>query len=166
MKRTPFAIAHPLFVFAMGLGGIFVSVDASADADEVQIGRYSTLPPVATVAQADLLAAIITVRIPESVQTVGEAVRFLLLRSGYRLLAKEDMNMDTVDLLALPLPAVHRAFGPIVLRDALEMLAGPAFRLVQDPQHRLISFELCPLAKGAAQTIDSGWIKGGPRDGG
>jgi type IV pili sensor histidine kinase/response regulator len=121
---------------------------------------------VATVAQADLLAAIIMVRIPESVQTVGEAVRYLLLRSGYRLLAEEAMNADAIDLLALPLPAVHRAFGPIVLRHALEMLVGPAFRLVQDPQHRLISFELCPLAKGATQTIDSGWMKEDSRDGG
>lgn len=166
MKRTPFAIARPLFALAMGLGGVCVPADASADVDEVQVGRYSTLPPVATAAQADLLAAIITVRIPDSVQTVGEAVRYLLLRSGYRLQAMEAMNADTVDLLALPLPAVHRAFGPIVLRHALEMLVGPAFRLVQDPQHRLISFELCPLAKGATPIIDSSWIKEDPRDGG
>jgi type IV pili sensor histidine kinase/response regulator len=166
MKRAPIAIPRPLLALAMGLGGLFVLADASADVDEVQVGRYSTLPPVATAAQADLLAVIITVRIPESAQTVGDAVRYLLLRSGYRLQAMEAMNPDTVDLLALPLPAVHRAFGPMVLRHALEMLAGPAFRLVQDPQHRLISFELCPLAKGATESIDSGWTKEDPHDGG
>lgn len=166
MKRAPFTIARPLFAFVLGLCGVGVPVDASAATDEVQVGRYSTLPPVATVAQADLLAAIITVQIPESVQTVGEAMRYLLLRSGYRLLAEEAMPADTVELLALPLPAVHRAFGPIALRHALEMLAGPVFRLVQDPQHRLISFDLCPSAKGAAQTIDSGWTKEVSQDGG
>ena len=166
MKRAPFAIARPLFVLAMGLGGVGVPADASADVDEIQVGRYSTLPPVATTAQTDLLAAIITVQIPDSVQTVGDAVRYLLLRSGYRLLAEEARPADTVDLLALPLPAVHRAFGPIALRHALEMLAGPTFRLAQDPQHRLISFDLCPLAQGVSQIIDSRWIKEGPRDGG
>jgi len=166
MKRVPVAITRPLFALVLGLGGVGVPVDASADTDEVQVGRYSTLPPVATVAQADLLAAIITVQIPDSVQTVGEAVRYLLLRSGYRLLAEEAMPADTVELLALPLPAVHRAFGPITLRHALEMLAGPAFRLVQDPQHRLISFDLCPSARGATHTIDSGGIKEDPQDGG
>jgi type IV pili sensor histidine kinase/response regulator len=29
------------------------------------------------------------------------------------------------------------------LHEALETLGGPAFRLVEDPLHRLVSFERC-----------------------
>ena len=46
-------------------------------------------------------------------------------------------------LLAQPLPAVHRVLGPLRLDQALQILAGPVFKLVQDPLHRRIAFELC-----------------------
>jgi type IV pili sensor histidine kinase/response regulator len=47
------------------------------------------------------------------------------------------------DLLGFPLPEAHRSLGPMSLQHALETLAGPAFRLVEDPLHRLVSFERC-----------------------
>jgi len=37
------------------------------------------------------------------------------------------------------------------LRDALETVAGPAFHLVQDPFHRLITFERCAPDRVAVQ---------------
>ena len=86
-----------------------------------------------------------TVRFPERIQTVGEAVRYLLQRSGYRLATAESIGPDTVALFALPLPTVHRSLGPMALKDALETLAGPVFHLVQDPVHRLITFERCAV---------------------
>ncbi len=54
-------------------------------------------------------------------------------------------------MFALPLPAVHRSLGPMTLRDALKTLAGPAFNLVQDPVHRLITFERCSTGRLAVQ---------------
>ena len=92
-----------------------------------------------------------TVRFPKRIQTLGEAVRYLLQRSGYRLATAEAIGPDTVALFALPLPAVHRSLGPMTLRDALETLAGPAFHLVQDPVHRLITFERCAMDRFAVQ---------------
>ncbi|MCP3994765.1 MAG: hypothetical protein GY722_06845, partial [bacterium] len=83
--------------------------------------------------------------------TVGEAVRYLLQRSGYRLPTAESIGPDTVVLFGLPLPAVHRSLGPMTLRDALATLAGPAFYLVQDPVHRLITFERCAADRSAVQ---------------
>ncbi|MCB1871754.1 MAG: hypothetical protein KDI49_07080, partial [Gammaproteobacteria bacterium] len=77
------------------------------------------------------------------IQTLGEAVRYLLQRSGYRLAKIESTGPDTVTLFALPLPVVHRSLGPMTLRDALKTLAGPTFNLVQDPVHRLVTFERC-----------------------
>jgi type IV pili sensor histidine kinase/response regulator len=44
-------------------------------------------------------------------------------------------------LFELPLPAVHRSLGPLILRHALEVLGGPAYELAADPAGRLVSFE-------------------------
>ena len=107
---------------------------------------------VPTEAQADLLATTLTIRFPERIRTLGEAVRYLLQRSGYRLAKVQSIGPDTVTLFALPLPAVHRNLGPMTLRDALETLAGPAFNLVQDPVHRLVTFERCSTDRLAVGT--------------
>ena len=39
----------------------------------------------------------------------------------------------------------------MTLRDALEILAGPAFHLVQDPVHRLITYERCATDRVAVE---------------
>ena len=41
----------------------------------------------------------------------------------------------------------------MMLRDALETLAGPAFHLVQDPVHRLVTFERCMPRQIAVRDI-------------
>ncbi len=108
---------------------------------------YSAAP---TQAQAELLEATVTVQLPARIQTIGEAVRYLLQRSGYRLAATESTAPETLALFALTLPAVHRHLGPMTLREALETLAGLAFHLIQDPVHRLITFEQCAVKQVAA----------------
>ena len=112
-------------------------------ASEVQVGRYSMYAATPTTAQKDLLTSIIKIQFPEKLQTVGEAVQHLLKGSGYRLARTEVIGQDTLDLFALPLPDTHRSLGPMPLKTALETLAGPAFRLVEDPVHRLLTFERC-----------------------
>lgn len=113
------------------------AISAPVQANEVQVGRYSLYEATPTIAQRDLLATTTSIQFPERIQTVGEAVRYLLQRSGYRLSGTETMGPDTVSLFALPLPAVHRSLGPMPLRAALETLVGPAFRLVEDQVYRL-----------------------------
>ena len=136
---------------ALGLcfAGLAVLAAARAPADEVQVGRYSALRAAPTAAQSHLLATLVTVRFPASVTTVGEAVQHLLARSGYRLADEVAADPARVGLFQLPLPAVHRALGPMSLQSALETLAGPAFRLVEDPVHRLLSFERCAVSRTA-----------------
>ena len=114
-------------------------------AQEIQVERYSTVQALPTQAQVDPLLTVVTVRFPEQVTTVGEAIHDLLRHSGYRLasLQASDPAMET--LVRLALPEVHRALGPMRLDRALTTLSGQAFRLVRDPVHRLVSFELCPL---------------------
>ena len=143
MKRSIFHPTHPVAAIAICIDGICTVASVNLQANDSQVGRYSLLAATPTQAQAELLATTMTVRFPERIQTVGEAVRYLLQRSGYRLATAESIGPDTAALFALPLPAVHRSLGPMTLRDALETLAGPVFHLVQDPVHRLISFERC-----------------------
>ncbi len=126
---------------------------SAAHAEEVQVGRYATVRAVPTLAQINLLAAPVTVQFPDSVDTVGKAVEHLLRPSGYRLAADAVADPARAVLLGLPLPAVHRTLGPMPLQSALETLAGPAYRLVEAPVHRLVSFERCPRSRALQPPI-------------
>lgn len=160
MKIPMHRYCWPILVFVYAVVGACVIVSPPLHASEVQVGRYSALRALPTVAQADLLSTTITARFPERIQTVGEAVRYLLQRSGYRLADHHVANSVTADLPGLPLPTVHRNLGPITLQQALETLIGPVFRLVLDPVHRLIAFELCLPVPGAAyQQVSSSKVE-------
>ncbi len=143
MKRSTFYPNPPATAIAICIAGLCTLASLNLQANDAQVGRYSVIAAVPTEAQADLLATTLTIRFPERIQTLGEAVRYLLQRSGYRLSSIASIGPDTVNLFALPLPAVHRSLGPMTLRDALKTLAGPTFTLVQDPVHRLVTFEHC-----------------------
>jgi len=151
MKRLIFYPKTPATAIAICIAGLCTLASLKLQADDAQVGRYSVIATVPTEAQSDLLATTLTIRFMERIQTLGESVQYLLQRSGYRLAAPESIGPDTVALFALPLPAVHRSLGPMTLRDALETLAGPAFYLVQDPVHRLITFERCATDRVAVE---------------
>jgi len=151
MKRPTVIPTHPITAIRNCVAGLCAVASVNLQANDLQVGRYSLITATPTQAQAALLAATMTVRFPERIQTVGEAVPYLLQRSGYRLATTESIGPDTVALFALPLPAVHRNLGPMTLRDALAILAGPAFHLVQDPVHRLITFERCATDRVAVE---------------
>ena len=104
----------------------------------VQIGRYSAVHPVPTEEQQDILKVIINVTLPEEIDTTGQAVRYLLKRSGYQLVLPEAQDPEVLQLLAKKLPQIHRKLGPMTLENALLTLTAPAFRLQKDPVHRLI----------------------------
>ena len=150
MKRSFFNPANPGAVTAICIACLCTVASVNLQASDIQTGRYSMVSSAPTQAQSELLEASVTVQLPDRIQTIGETVRYLLQRSGYRLAASESTAPETLALFALPLPAVHRHLGPMTLRDALETLAGPAFHLVQDPAHRLITFEQCAVKQVAA----------------
>jgi type IV pili sensor histidine kinase/response regulator len=135
------------------IASLYLVSSLQLQASEVQVGRYSMYAATPTTAQKDLLAAIIKIQFPERVQTVGEAVRHLLQGTGYRLARAEVIGKGTLDLFALPLPNAHRNLGPVPMQTALETLAGPAFRLVEDPVHRLLTFERCHSVESIAAPI-------------
>ena len=145
MKRSIFNPTHPVAAVAICLTGICSVASVNLQANDIQVGRYSLFAATPTEAQADPLQGTITVQFPDRVRTVGDAVKHLLQQSGYRLAGSGATGTASAYLMALPLPAVHRRVGPMPLKRALETLAGPAYRLVEDPVHRLVAFERCAM---------------------
>jgi type IV pili sensor histidine kinase/response regulator len=129
------------------IGGLSV-ITSPVSAGEVAVARYSTIRPVPTLEQRDPLAGLVTTTFPSSVTLVGQAVDALLEPSGYRLASARAAPPARAMLFGLPLPEAHRALGPMPLRLALTTLAGPAFVLVEDSVHRLVSFERCEATRG------------------
>ena len=100
-------------------------------------GRYTLVEMVPEPTQRDLLRQVIEISIPPTMDaSVGDALRHVLLRTGYRLC---DATEATA-LYALPLPAAHLRLGPLPLRDALLVLAGPAWELSVDDASRAVCF--------------------------
>lgn len=129
-----------------GLLAVSLTAASNAGASEVQVGRYQSVVLQPDQQQVDLLSVLVTRELPEHINTVGQAVTLLLDGSGYRLLSADLAGPYRALLFALPLPQVQRQLGPLSLRQALELLTGPAFRLVIDPTYRLVSFELLAIS--------------------
>ena len=106
---------------------------------ELRYGRYTLVSTEPTTEQRDLLAQIIDVSIPSNLNpSVQEAMHYVLQRSGYSLCpAAEPVKI----LFTRPLPAAHYRLGPISLRNALQVLAGPAWQLTTDEVSRSVCFE-------------------------
>ena len=106
---------------------------------ELRYGRYTLVSIEPTTEQRDLLAQIIDVSIPSNLNpSVQEAMHYVLQRSGYSLCpAAEPVKIP----FTRPLPAAHYRLGPISLRNALQVLAGPAWQLTIDEVSRSVCFE-------------------------
>lgn len=107
--------------------------------EEVRVGRYSYIAPVATAEQFNPLNVVVSLKLPQQIENVGTAVEFLLQRSGYRLATH--VNKEATALLyELDIPAVHRDLGPITLENALQTLTGPEWELKINKLTRKITF--------------------------
>ena len=108
----------------------------------VMTGRYSAVIPEPTSAQKNPLKTLVKIRFPHQIRKVGQAINYLLKRSGYRLTPVQISDPAQRILLQLPLPEIHRDIGPMPLYKALSTLAGEPYLLVVDPVHRLVGFDL------------------------
>jgi type IV pili sensor histidine kinase/response regulator len=103
----------------------------------IRQGRYTLVEIRPEDAQLNLLRQVVDVRIPDPQNaTVGDALRYVLLRSGYLLCPEKDI----APLDALPLPAAHYRIGPMPLDEALQMLAGSAWILDVEDTNRKVCF--------------------------
>ena len=115
---------------------------------ELRYGRYTLVSTEPTTEQRDLLAQIIDVSIPSSLNpSVLDALQYVLQRSGYSLCP---VTASVRVLFTRPLPAAHYRLGPISLRRALQVLAGPAWQLTTDEVNRSVCFEQQKTETGVA----------------
>lgn len=133
------AISNPTFI-APDIYAKRDMKDEGRERDQVRSGRYTLTSTLPLLSQEDLMSQIIEVTIPGTLNpTVGDALKHALARSGYSLTAP---NTATEVLYSRPLPAAHYKLGPMKLRDTLQVLAGPAWRVQVDEVTRHVQFSL------------------------
>ncbi|EAO6531889.1 hypothetical protein G0R83_004999 [Salmonella enterica] len=102
-------------------------------------GRYTLVSVKSADAQREPLNQLIDITMPGSlVNSVGDGFRYLLFQSGYSLCGR--YGADFSELLNRPLPAVQRHLGPVRLSEALQVVAGPAWRMIVDEVNREVCF--------------------------
>ena len=122
----------------------------------VQYGRYTLVEVSPTAGQEDLMQQIVDVSMPLTlVASVGDAVRYVLLRSGFVLCDNPGVRI----LNTLPLPAADFHLGPLTLESALRILTGPGWKLEVNQLTRRICFlPASPPSPAGRSTL------GGPKD--
>ena len=104
-------------------------------------GRYTLVSARSAAAQREPLSQLIDITMPgQLVTTVGDGFRYLLFQSGYALCGQ--YGAAFAELLNRPLPAVQRKIGPVRLSEALQVVAGPAWRMTVDDVSREVCFVL------------------------
>lgn len=115
-----------------------------------RFGRYTLIEISPAAAQADLMQQIVDVSMPPTlVASVGDAVRYVLLRSGFTLCDSAQIRIFNT----LPLPAADFELGPLTLESALQILVGPAWRLeVNEITRRVCFVPLSPPSPSGRST--------------
>ena len=132
-----------LLLVALGVPPVHAGLDATGPSDdaEIRLARYTTAAPHSDPHALSPLATVVHITLPRDVTQVGEALRYLLLRTGYAL---GDLDAQALELLALPLPQNHRQLGPAPIRDLLEVLVGVPYLVAEDAVRRRVSVRLDP----------------------
>ncbi|EKE6060882.1 TcpQ domain-containing protein [Salmonella enterica] len=114
-------------------------------------GRYTLVSVKSADAQREPLNQLIDITMPgQLVKSVGDGFRYLLFQSGYSLCGR--YGADFAELLQRPLPAVQRKIGPVRLSEALQVVAGPAWRMSVDEVNREVCFVLRDAYLAQAKT--------------
>ncbi|MGF2655575.1 TcpQ domain-containing protein [Serratia marcescens] len=114
-------------------------------------GRYTLVSVKSADAQREPLNQLIDITMPgQLVKSVGDGFRYLLFQSGYSLCGRYGAGF--AELLQRPLPAVQRKIGPVRLSEALQVVAGPAWRMSVDEVNREVCFVLRDAYLAQAKT--------------
>lgn len=117
-------------------------------------GRYTLVSVKSADAQREPLNQLIDITMPgQLVNSVGDGFRYLLFQSGYSLCGR--YGADFAELLKRPLPAVQRKIGPMRLSEALQVVAGQAWRMSVDEVNREVCFVLRDAYLAQAKTTAS-----------
>ncbi|CCW28953.1 PilL N-terminal domain-containing protein [Xenorhabdus nematophila] len=108
----------------------------------VRYDRYLLVDTSPEISQRYPLKQMVQLKMPSSLKpTVGEAMRYALRQSGYRLCS---VSGQAEILYQQPLPAPHYQLGPVRLNVALQLLAGSAWKLEVDNIQRVVCHSLRP----------------------
>jgi len=131
--------SHPISVTVQPPGQAFTGRAAPA---HVRYDRYTVVSTNPRLDQLELLDQIIDLRIPDTLTpSLHQAMTYALRHSGYQLCpAAGDVSL----LFAHHLPASHYRLGPMSMRNALQLLAGPAWELRVNELDRQICFAIRP----------------------
>ncbi|PKO29435.1 MAG: hypothetical protein CVU36_12325 [Betaproteobacteria bacterium HGW-Betaproteobacteria-9] len=147
--------------FLVGLMGLVMWVPnawaqtrLTAGGDQVQVGRYTTQsaqPPTELAEPMNVYAQLTFPR--QAVETVGQAIDYTLMRTGYRLVDIEALGGSARRFLSLTLPESQRSMGPYQVKTILQTLLGSAWTLRTDPVTRQVWFELEAVEAGASAAV-------------
>lgn len=110
-------------------------------------GRYTLVSLSPEDGQKYLLDQSVTVTVPQHNKKVFNAnvengLTATLNNTGLALCQRFNNNEPTLPtLFSRPLPKVHYQFGPMKLREALQMLAGPAYEITLNDITRTVCFK-------------------------
>lgn len=125
-------------------------------ASEALVNRYTAISLLPSAADLDPTQTVVHVNFPRmNTKSVGDAVRYLLVRTGYDLVAEDQLQPQVVALLAKRLPDSQRALGPFQVQTMLQILVGPAFEVTTDHSRRMVSFQPVPSAIGATDAPEA-----------
>lgn len=111
---------------------------ATASPATPEVVRYDRYLLVNTSPQQPPLEQLIALSVPPGFHpTVGEALQYLLRDSGWSLCLAD---VRRAQLYGLPLPLSQYHTGPLRLKAALQLLAGPAWRTTADENRREVCF--------------------------
>lgn len=135
----------PRFLMAASLA-LLAPCHASTLVDgnkRLMINRYTTAEAQPQQGLAEPLALVAQITFPrEQVATVGEAIDYTLLRTGYALVDQQALPPDAKRFLGLPLPEAQRTLGPYSIQDMLAVLVGKAWSWHTDHVSRRVWFTL------------------------
>ncbi|EER0424509.1 pilus assembly protein PilL, partial [Escherichia coli] len=138
-QRAP-AMPVPSVSVSRNVQPVSQDIYAQPVPEVVRYDRYLLVSTAPQAAQRDPLSQVIDIRIPASLKpTVADAMRYALKQSGYTLCATGPANGV---LYRQPLPAVQYQQGPVRLRTALQVMAGPAWQLEVDDVQRVVCHSL------------------------
>lgn len=121
--------------------------DHPATPEVLREGRYTLVSLAPEDGQKYLLDQSVTVTVPQHNKKVFNAnvengLSATLNNTGLALCQRFNNNEPTLPtLFSRPLPKVHYQFGPVKLREALQMLAGPAYEITLNDITRTVCFK-------------------------
>lgn len=131
----------------MSAGGAFANqIDNPNQLPQYVENGLTVINVDALTQQKDPLLTVMSISFPQQISTIGQALNYSLLRTGYTLGSTEKMTNNVIRLMQLPLPLVQRQIEQITVRNLISMLIGAGYDYRVDSVSRTVNI-ICPTEK-------------------